>query len=268
MSQVGSKERFNNIGITGAAGHIGSVLRKGLPHSYTITAFTLEPASFPSKVVDFSQPEQVQGCFQGLEAVIHLAANPLASTPWKNVLKNNIDATYQVFEECLRAGVKRLVFASTNHVQNGETMLTHPDTLDPNKKIRMKLSDPPNPDSLYAVSKLTAEHLGKLYSHPKLGLEFVGLRIGATFTQDNPAIFIGTDMEDYMRAMFLSQRDCVQAFRRALEVDLEGKGHFLLAYAISRNDRRVFDLEETEVNLGFHPVDNAENYFRKDHQQD
>ena len=58
--------------------------------------------------------------------------------------------------------------------------------------------------------------------------------------------------------MFLSKRDCVEAFARAIEVDAS----YLLAYAISRNDRRVFDLEVTEKVLGFHPQDNAEFYFQ------
>jgi hypothetical protein len=85
----------------------------------------------------------------------------------------------------------------------------------------------------------------------------VALRIGSTFPKDDPSIWKGADREDHVRAMFLSKRDCVQAFVRALEVNAD----FLLAYAISNNDRRVFDLSETGEKLGFHPQDNAENYF-------
>jgi hypothetical protein len=58
----------------------------------------------------------------------------------------------------------------------------------------------------------------------------------------------------------LSKRDCVEAFTRAIEVNAP----YLLAYAISRNDRRVFDLEVTEKTLGFHPEDNAESFFPDD----
>jgi len=57
--------------------------------------------------------------------------------------------------------------------------------------------------------------------------------------------------------MFLSKRDCVEAFTRALEVNTD----YLLAYAISNNDRRVLDLTETRERLGFNPKDNAETYF-------
>ncbi len=258
ISQAESGKQFEHIGITGAAGHIGSVLREGLLYEYHVRAFTLEPAPFPSTVVDLSEAEKVVGVFDGLDAVIHLAADPSPFASWESLDRNNIRATYNVFEECRRAGVRRVVFASTNHVQNGNTMLDTPETLDPDKKVLMKLSDPPNPDSLYAISKLYGENLGKLYSEQH-GLEFVGLRIGATFPADDPTTFVGTISEDYIRAMFLSKRDCLEAFRRALKVDRL----FMLAYAVSRNDRRVFDLEETERILGFHSVDNAEDYFRR-----
>lgn len=253
-------EKFviRNIGITGTEGHIGTVLRRGLSDTYTINSFTLHPASFPSVAIDLSNPDKIKGAFNGLDAVIHLAADPSPEAPWESVKKNNIEATYNVFEECVRSGVRRLVFASTNHTQHGNTMLTTPETLDPKKTVRMKLTDQPNPDSLYAVSKLFGEHLGKLYSE-RHGLAFVGLRIGWTLPEDDPSLKVGTSAEDYIRAMFLSQRDCIQAFRRALGVDTS----FMIAYAVSNNDRRVFDLEDTTKMLGFHPKDNAEEYFRR-----
>lgn len=255
-------EAIKNIGITGAEGHIGTVLRKELSATYNIHSFTLHPASFPSIAIDLSDPGKIKGAFKGLDAVIHLAADKSAFAPWESVIKNNTVATLNVFEECVRSGVKRLIFASSNHVQHGNTMLTTPETLDPTKKIRMKLSDTPNPDSPYAISKLFGENLGRLYSKPRNnydGLVFVGLRIGWTLPEDDPTVETGTIREDYMRAMFLSQRDLVQAFQRALEVDTR----FTIAYAISNNDRRVFDLEETEKTLGFKPQDNAEEYFKR-----
>ena len=122
----------------------------------------------------------------------------------------------------------------------------------------MRLGDPPAPDSYYGVSKLFGENLGWYYWRI-YGIQFVALRIGATSQQDDPSRR-GTDREDYLRAMFLSKRDCVEAFRRALQVDTD----YLIAYAISDNDRRVFDMKETMEKLGYNPQDNAEDYFKKD----
>ncbi len=247
---------LKHVGITGADGTIGSILRQGLEGEYRIKAFTLGPSEFESTQVDLSDPTAVEGAFARLDAVIHLAADPSPSAAWESVRENNIEATFQVFEECRRSGVKRLIFATTNHTQHGNTILTTPETLDAKKNIRMKLDDPPNPDSLYAISKLFGEHMGKLYSE-RYGLEFVGLRIGWITRENNPELKRNTRSEQYMRAMYLSHRDGIQAFRRALEVETR----YLLAYAVSNNDRLVFDLEQTREKLGFEPRDNAETFF-------
>ena len=249
--------RYPNLGITGANGTIGRVLLKGLASEYTLRPFTRRPVDFDSTIVNLQNPDEISGAFEGLDALIHLAADPSPRAPWESIREHNLEATYQVFQECCRSGVKRLVFASTNHTQHGNTILTTPETLDTSRTERMKLTDPPNPDSYYAVSKLFGENLGKLYSE-RHGLEFVGLRIGWIIAADDPTTKRGTPSEDYMRAMFLSHRDCVEAHRRALEADTR----YLLAYVISNNDRRVFDLEETIQALGFEPRDNAETYFQ------
>jgi hypothetical protein len=84
-------------------------------------------------------------------------------------------------------------------------------------------------------------------------MQFVALRIGWTVPQDNPALYGG----DYMRAVFCSKRDLVQAFDKALGIETS----FMAAFATSNNTHNVFDLAETEKLLGFKPLDNAERYF-------
>jgi hypothetical protein len=90
------------------------------------------------------------------------------------------------------------------------------------------------------------------------------LRIGSTAPEDDPTvkrgekIKAGSAIESFYRAMYLSNRDCVQAFQKAVEVDAQ----FLIAYAISNNTRRVFDLTETERRLGFRPRDDAEFFYK------
>ena len=251
-------DRIQRVGITGANGSIGRVLMAGLTDRYELKAFSRREVDFPTTLVHFDQPAQVQGAFEGLDAVIHLAADPSPMASWESVREHNIEAMYQVMEECVRAGVKRMVFASTNHTMHGNSILSTPETLDPQKSMAMKLGDAPNPDSLYAVSKLFGEQLGKLYSE-QCGLSFIGLRIGWTIPENDPTVMRGTSAEEYMRAMFLSHRDCVQAHRRALEVD----ARYMLAYVVSDNGRRVFDLDETRALLGYEPQDDAEAFFSR-----
>lgn len=245
------------VGITGANGTIGRVLLNGLGDDYDLVAITRRTVDFPSTIVNFENADEVEGAFADLDTVIHLAADPSPAASWESIKNHNIEGTYQVLEECRRSQVRRLVFASTNHTMHGNSILTSPETLDPAKDVRMELGDPPNPDSYYAVSKLFGENLGKLYSEQH-GVEFVGLRIGWIVEGDDPTVTRGTPAEDYMRAMFLSHRDCIEAHRLSLEVDTT----FLLAYVISNNDRRVFDLAETTRTLGYRPQDNSESFFR------
>lgn len=246
--------RHNTVGITGANGTVGRCLMKGLASDYDARAITRrEVEDLPSTVASFDDIDSLTSAFRGIDAIIHLGADPSPGAPWDSILTNNIEATYNVYEACVKAGVKRMIFASTNHTMHGHTIRTTPETLDPDKKMMLKLYDPPNPDSLYAVSKLFGEQIGKLYSE-RHGLSFVGMRIGWLVAGNDPESKIGTSAEDYMRAMWLSHRDCIEAHRCALEVETD----YLLAYVTSNNDRRVFDLEETTRTLGYVPKDNSE----------
>ena len=265
---AGNRKTITRVGITGAAGHIGITLTEGLADKYDLTLFYHQREAkqdyhqrFKTIKAELTQAEEVRGIFEGLDAIIHLAADSRDEAPWDSVLTNNIAATYNTFEEARRAGVSRIIFASTNHVQNGQCMIDTTSSLSPfyvRHRGYMRLSDPPAPDSYYGVSKLFGENLGWYYWRI-YGIQFVALRIGSTFPQDNPSIWRGTDNEDHVSALFLSKRDCVEAFRRALQVDTD----YLIAYAISDNDRRFFDMKETMEKLGYNPQDNAEDYFKK-----
>lgn len=241
------------VGITGAEGHIGTTLREGFGAEFEVVSFTLEPQSFDSVSADLSDAAAVEGLFDGLDAVVHLAADPEPTGSWESMLKNNISATHNVLEECRRAGVRKVVFATTNHTQHGDTMGDAPDVLDEGKRRMLTLSDPLNPTSLYGVSKATGEQLGRYFSAHH-GIQFVGLRIGATGRSDSPRS--EGPSASYVQAMFISKRDMIQAVSLALNIDKD----FLLAYAISNNDSRIFDLAETNAQLGFYPVDNSANY--------
>jgi nucleoside-diphosphate-sugar epimerase len=157
---------IEKVGITGAAGHIGSTIVEGLKDKYAFTLFDIREIptesrhGFRSVMVDLSRAMDTGGIFEGLDAVIHLAANPSPNAPWESVLLNNIVATYNVYEEARRSGIGRIVFASSNHVQHGHVMGENPLTEDPlriSKYCPIKLSDPPAPDSLYGVRNSSAK---------------------------------------------------------------------------------------------------------------
>jgi nucleoside-diphosphate-sugar epimerase len=105
----------SSVGITGANGRVGRVLVDGLKDACDVRAFSRREVDFPTTVVDLHNLEAATHAFEGLDALIHLAADPSPGSGWDSVLENNIDMTYQVYEGCRIAGVRRVVFASTNH---------------------------------------------------------------------------------------------------------------------------------------------------------
>ena len=199
---------ITKVGVTGAAGHIGTTLVAGLPDRYKLTLFyhhrEVGPdisRKFKTVKADFSKAGEVKGAFQELDAVIHLAADPLTEATWESVLTNNIIGTYNVFEEARRAGVSKIIFASTNHTQHdyvGKTPMTL-DRFYVKTVGYVRLDDPPAPDSFYGISKLFGENLGWYYAR-RFGIQFVALRIGATFPADDPSSRRQTVSQAYRRA--------------------------------------------------------------------
>ncbi len=242
---------LKKIGITGACGNIGQTLQKGLSEKYDLSLYDIREGSFVSGAkftkVDFAQKEEVNGIFKGLDAVIHLAGNPNPGAPRQSTFKNNFAATSFCFAEACKSGVKKIVYASSNFYHEAAIS----EILNGRSSRLIRLDMPPTPISLYAESKVFGENLGRHLAY--LGMQFVALRIGWTVPEDNPALYGNA----YMRAVFCSKRDLVEAFDKALEVNTD----FMAAFAVSNNTKAVFDLSETRKKLGFIPQDNAEDYF-------
>eukprot|EP00933_Yihiella_yeosuensis_P040712 TRINITY_DN35078_c0_g1_i1.p1 TRINITY_DN35078_c0_g1~~TRINITY_DN35078_c0_g1_i1.p1 ORF type:complete len:307 (-),score=51.86 TRINITY_DN35078_c0_g1_i1:205-1125(-) len=280
------------VAITGAAGFLGQLSRTECEDlGFDVYGLDLsEPRCQPcpltpgSAVVDTSKVDcvtenlskegAVHGCFDGCDTVIHLAADGRPNADFMaGVLPNNIEATYRIFEEAKRAGVRRVIFASSNHTQFGAIMPEGQTVPDGFSRARLDalggpasvgINDPlavAGPDSFYGVSKLFGESLGYLYSRVFRSFDFVALRIGWC-RYDTASALRGTVHEDYLRSMWLSKRDFRGFLRAALEADLSKHQGFLVAYAVSQNSLRVFNIKDTVEHLGYTPVDDAEDHFR------
>ena len=229
--------------ITGAGGRIGHDLAERLRDRYTLRLMYHRqiPESPPAPdwvQTDTSRIEPIVSALEGIDAIVHMAADPHTRAAWASVLENNILATYNVFEAARLAGVKRIVFASTNHVTG---------MYDRDQQWPLYAHQPVRPDSLYGVSKAFGENLGRFW-YDQHGISVICLRIGWMLPE--PA-------DEISRWMWLSPRDCAQIVSRALETDL-GFGIF---YAISSNSSRHWDITATMERLGYHPEDDAEQFF-------
>ena len=120
----GFPERYNlrmeRVLITGARGRIGTVLRPALRSGLTELRLSdlTDPddlvapeTSFPADLEDF---DAVLAAVEGVDAVVHLGAVP-DEAPFATIAGPNLHGTFHVYEACRRAGVRRVVFASSNH---------------------------------------------------------------------------------------------------------------------------------------------------------
>jgi nucleoside-diphosphate-sugar epimerase len=235
-------QRKKRVLITGAAGRIGTSLAEHLGDRYDLRgayfpAVPEHPLIADPVVADCSVYEQIAPAMEGIDAVVHLAGEPSTRAPWEVVRAANIEGTYNVMESARQAGVKRVIFASTNHVMG---------MYDRDRQWPVYPSQPVRPDSLYGVSKAFGEALGRHY-YDQFGLSVICFRIGW---------FLPEPRDEIGRWMWLSPRDCAQLVWRAIESDV-GFGIF---YAISGNGGRHWDISETIERLGYRPQDDAEDF--------
>ena len=223
--------------ITGAAGRIGSCLRSGLPPlGWRLRCLDLaeppEPDGLPWSTGDILDPDVLAKAMAGVEAVVHLAGIP-TEAPFADLLPSNIEGTYQVFEAAREAGVRRVIYAGSNHAvgyhESGSLL---------------SASARARPDSLYGVTKAFGEALGSYYAD-RHGMDVAAVRIGSCF--DRPPGERGL-------ATWLSPGDAVRLVDALLRAPSFG---FALMYGISANTRAWWDLEPA-LALGYRPEDDAE----------
>ena len=103
--------------ITGSSGLIGGVLRRALSDAYDLSGVDMRPVpGLQTHVADMTDLEAVLPAFEGVDTVVDLAAQAALDTKWPRVRDNNLPSTYNALEAARRTGVRRLIFASSNHV--------------------------------------------------------------------------------------------------------------------------------------------------------
>ena len=233
---------MKRILITGAAGKIGDVLRQGLGGGYPLIRLLdiapLGAAVAGEEVItaDIRDPGALEVAMAGIDCVVHLAGAS-EEAAWDKVLPLNIEGCYNVFEAARRQGVKRVVFASSNHAVGFHR-----------RERFLDNTVAPRPDSRYGVSKVFGEALGRLYAD-KHGMSVACLRIGTFRTPDRPVDARGL-------LTWISHRDMVQLTRRCID---HPHYHFVIVYGVSKNLRSRWDNTNVAF-LGYHPEDDSEQF--------
>jgi uronate dehydrogenase len=229
--------------VTGAAGLIGGWLRGGLPErGWAIRSLDVAPIDGPrpgeeTVVGDVTDLDAMVDASTGAAAVVHLAGIVGEST-WPSISRVNIEGTYCALEAARRAGVQRVVLASSNHATGY--------TPRPDSGLLTEADAPPRPDTYYGVAKAAMEALGSLYAD-RYGMDVVCLRIGSAFPKPTTVRQLAT---------WLSPTDTVALVDAALRAPSPG---FSVVWGVSDNTRRWWDLTAAEA-LGYRSVDDAESY--------
>ena len=158
--------------------------------------------------------------------------------PGSSILEVNINGTYTVFEAARRAGVPRVVFASSNHAVGFHTPDEYPLPEDVTAL----------PDTYYGVSKVAGEGLGALYAK-RYGLDVICVRILSCFPEPPNLRALST---------WLSPDDAGRLFEACLAVEKPG---YRIVYGVSANTRGGWVSLDGARALGYEPQDDAEVYF-------
>src|SRR5215470_8564651 len=192
---------MQTILITGAAGDVGTRLRKLLRGVYPRIRISdmRKPADIHSNeefvAADLSDYGQVEKITVGVDGIVHLGGFSVEG-PWETIHKSNIVGCYNLFEAAYRSGVKRVVFASSNHAVGFYPR---------DQKIGVDVTV--RPDSRYGVSKAFGEAVGAFYAD-KHGLRVTCIRIGNV--NDRP-------LDRRRLSIWVKPEDLVQLIRIGLE---------------------------------------------------
>lgn len=233
---------MRSILLTGSAGRIGSAFFQATAHHYTWRCVDRIPPAFPLGTaswhqIDMTDQEACSHLCQGIDTVVHLAADPSPEAAfYPSLLENNIQATYNLFTAAVEAKCRRFIFASSAQAVEGYPLdvQVHPDM-------------PIRPKNLYGVSKCFGEALASYYAYQQ-GLSTIVLRIG-NYSEDDPQSMSARD-----RSAYLIPRDLHHLQIKYIETpDIP----FALLHAVSGNRFSRLDTTRTRSLVNYQPQDDG-----------
>jgi nucleoside-diphosphate-sugar epimerase len=244
--------------VTGMSGLIGTAMRHQMDSArYELRALSRRDVpGVVSHRADIADLDAIAPAFAGVDAVVHLAADVRLNPPFEDLLRANIVGTYNVFEAARRAGVGRVIFASSGAVISGWEKAEPYISLSSGRYEGLRdwpmitHETPLRPNGTYGASKAWGEALGRQYADA-YGLSVLCIRIGRVTSADRP-------QEPREFAVWCSQRDVVQMIERGLAAP--STLLFDIFFATSRNRWGYRDLDHARAVIGFEPADAAEDH--------
>jgi uronate dehydrogenase len=231
----------STILMTGAAGQVGTMLRSRLARpDRTLRLLDIAPLTagpgeeaIQASITDL---DAMTAACQGADAVIHLGGYA-GEESWDDILDVNIGGSYATFEAARRAGVPRVIYASSNHAVGFAPRASFPV---PDYAF-------PAPDTYYGVGKVASEGLASLYHH-RYGLDTICVRILTCAELPTTPRSLST---------WLSPDDAGRLFEACLTAPSPG---FRVIFGVSANTRGGWVSLGEARSLGYEPKDDAEIY--------
>ena len=249
--------KFNmRVVITGAAGSIGTQLIEELSTSHDLFLLDRRAGSnHRIRCADFSRVAPRRGltrylwfrrfhwanAFENADVVVHLAAEASPGAPWRKILRDNIQGTWNVIQTAAQHRVRRVVFASSNWAVKALEQKLAPDCYRPDGP-KMDSMTPPSPLTAYGLSKAFGELAGRMFVEQGNLETFVAVRIGNY--QPKPS------SDEIVRARWIGVQDIRAVFQRCVEADLKG---FHVVYGVSAQKAAPYDLSQTAKTLSWFP---------------
>ena len=231
---------YQRVLLTGAAGNLGRELRQRLAGRFPVLRLSdiadMAPAGPGEEVVrcDLSDANAVAELCRDVDVILHFGGRS-TEAGWETVLPANIIGAINLWEGARQAGVKRIVFASSNHVIGLHR-----------RSERIDHRAMAAPDCRYGLSKAFGEDLAALYAY-KHGVSALCIRIGSSYAEPADARQLAT---------WMSFGDLV----RMIEVGLTADYVYEIVYGVSDNSRSFWDNSNAE-RLGYRPADSADRFI-------
>lgn len=243
LKEPASPLKFKRLLLTGAAGNLGRELRPRLKNYCDVLRLSHRSemgAPAPGEEIEIASledKEQMIRLLKDVDAVVHMGGVS-TEQPWEPILAGNIIGAVNLYESARLNGIKRIIFASSNHVTG---FYRQDEVISP--------KSPPKPDGFYGLSKAFGEDLAQLY-WDRWGIETVSLRIGSSFEYPKDRRMLST---------WLSYDDLERLVVASLTAPIVGHS---IIYGVSDNQSGWWD-NTSSKHIGYKPKDSSD-VFRSD----
>ncbi|MEX0775563.1 MAG: NAD(P)-dependent oxidoreductase [Phycisphaeraceae bacterium] len=247
----------HRILLTGSAGAIGRVIGPALAtRGYHVRGFdtqarpcesrgaSLAGINLDTRIGDITDAATVLDAMQGIDTLIHLAAEPNDADFITRLLPANVVGLFNVMDAARQAGVRRIVLASSMQVVSGHRLRT--------RTAPLRIEDGPAPTNHYALTKVWAESMGEMYARVHR-LSVIAVRLGWFVRNRQEAARVE---QHQAHDHTLSHDDAVRFFARCVESDAPAPGECAVLFALSRaRGTPPCDLEPAQRIIGYIPHD-------------